>query len=182
MKSSSIFLSLTLVFSLAPNFIFAKERKKTECPDCTRSRPQHQGTEATQEINLLAQQLQNYMQQHQNQCGCPQGHCNCAVTNCTSQCQPNNEDNALQETVLSNFAQMVQSFFNIVQNPNNGQVVGTSVAQMLSGLVNVALQIMKRLPTSLSLEEREEYLDQVDAALKTCVRSLAREKKRLKLD
>ena len=84
--------------------------------------------------------------------------------------------------MLSNFAHIVQNFFNIVQSPSNAHVVGSNIAQMLSGLVNVAIEAMKRLPNDVTEEERAEYLEQLEEALKKSVRSLVKFKKSISIE
>src|SRR5476651_1276351 len=71
-----------------------------------------QQTDATHEINALANENQS------------------------------NKDTMTEQVVLGNFANIVQNFFSIVQNPHNTAHVGANISQMLAGIVNVAVQVM----------------------------------------
>lgn len=55
------------------------------------------------------------------------------------------KENATEQVVLGNFANIVQNFFSIVQDPHNTAHVGANISQMLAGIVNVAVEIMKTL-------------------------------------
>lgn len=92
-----------------------------------------------------------------------------------NQMDPNtnqDSDDQLAQTVLNNFAGIVQSFIQIASNPQNPSVVGSSIAQMLSGLVNVAMEVFKKLPECDSDEQREEYLTILESTLKKGIRTL----------
>ena len=152
-----------------------------QCPGndgctCSKSAQLH---DATQEINQLAHPSSPSASRPHNapcncasggMCSCPQGQCHCSP-----QCHNHaNGDDALEQTVLSSFATMVQSIFNIAQNPRNSQVVGTNIAQMLAGIVSVAKEVIHRMPESVTMEEKEAYLEEVELALKdACAHLLA---------
>ncbi len=114
--------------------------------------------DATAEINQLAKPVTNPVQ--------PQCH--------TQNNHSNQSHDNLEAAVLSNFAHIVQNFFNIVQSPGSVQVVGTNIAQMLSGLVNVAIEAMKRVPEDITQEERAKYLELLEDTLKKNIRSLTK--------
>jgi len=46
--------------------------------------------------------------------------------------------------IIGNFMNMLGNFGNIVQDPNNPHVVGSSITNMFGSLVNIAFQIMKK--------------------------------------
>lgn len=89
----------------------------------------------------------------------------------------NNRVDNTEQVVLGNFANIVQNFFSIVQNPHNGPHVGANISQMLAGIVNVAVEIMKNLPADASPEERAAFIKSVELSLKAALRTLANAKK-----
>lgn len=73
---------------------------------------------------------------------------------------------------------MVQNFFSIVQNPHDTAHVGANITQMLAGIVNVAVEIMKSLPENITLEERETFIKNIELTLKANLRNFSSAKKR----
>ncbi|MCX5922409.1 MAG: hypothetical protein NTX86_03705 [Candidatus Dependentiae bacterium] len=89
-------------------------------------------------------------------------------------------ETATEQIVLGTFANLVQNFFNIVQNPHNSTNVGTNVTQMVAGIVSAALQIMKNLPEDITAEEKQYCLDELETTLRQSLRTLALAQKALK--
>jgi len=50
------------------------------------------------------------------------------------------EDEHMPKLVLAQFANMVASFFNIVQDPKNPKVLGPNLINILGGIVNIAVE------------------------------------------
>lgn len=88
-----------------------------------------------------------------------------------------NKEDIVEQVVLSNFANIVQNFFSIVQNPHNSAHVGANISQMLAGVVNVAVEIMKSLPIDASPEERADFIRKIELTLKASLRTLANAKR-----
>jgi hypothetical protein len=84
---------------------------------------------------------------------------------------------ATEQVVLGTFANMVQNFFNIVQDPHNKPLVVANISQMLAGIVNVAVEVMKNFPFDASEQERTEFIQKIELALKTSLHKLARAQK-----
>ena len=82
-----------------------------------------------------------------------------------------------EQVVLGNFANIVQNFFSIVQNPHNSANVGANISQMLAGIVNVAVEVMKSFPADASPEERVAFIKNIELSLKASLRTLANAKK-----
>lgn len=87
------------------------------------------------------------------------------------------KEDVTEQVVLGNFANIVQNFFSIVQNPHNTAHVGANISQMLAGIVNVAVQVMKNLPADASPEERAAFIKNIELSLKASLRALAKAKK-----
>jgi hypothetical protein len=76
-------------------------------------------------------------------------------------------DDKLTSTVVANFANMVQNFFQLVQDPNNLSNVGSTIAGIFSGIINIASEAMKKIPLAATEEERQKHINTVETALKT---------------
>ena len=87
------------------------------------------------------------------------------------------KDAIIEQAVLGNFANIVQNFFSIVQNPHNVVNVGANISQILAGIVNVAVEVMKHLPADICLEERAAFIKNLELTLKASLRALAGAKK-----
>lgn len=57
-----------------------------------------------------------------------------------------------KQVIASNVAHMIDNCANIIADPHNPHVVGSSVARILSGIINIALQLGKRGVTSYENE------------------------------
>lgn len=82
-----------------------------------------------------------------------------------------------EQVVLGNFANIVQNFFSIVQNPHNTAHVGANISQMFAGIVNVAVEVMKNLPTEATPEERAAFIRNIERSLKASLRALTQAKR-----
>lgn len=102
-------------------------------------------TDATEELNQIAQQPKPHNQ---------------------------NNDETSTTVVLSHFANMVQNFIQIVQNPHNPVNVGTNIAQMFAGIINVALEAIKKSPTGSTSDETKKYIEQLETAFRVKLSSL----------
>jgi len=89
-----------------------------------------------------------------------------------------NKNDHVEQLVLGSFASIVQNFFSIVQNPHDTAHVGANITQMLAGIVNVAVEVMKNLPEDCTPEERETYIKNIELTLKTNLRKFAHAKYR----
>ena len=57
------------------------------------------------------------------------------------------------QAILSNFACVAGNFFNIVAAPNDPQNVGNSIAGMINGMINIAVEAFKNAQLSLDADE-----------------------------
>jgi hypothetical protein len=87
------------------------------------------------------------------------------------------KEDITEQVVLGNFANMVQNFFSIVQDPHNTAHVGANISQMLAGIVNVAVQVMKNFPVDASSQERAEFIKNIELSLTASLRALANAEK-----
>ena len=56
------------------------------------------------------------------------------------------QDDPTKQIIASNVANMIGNCANIIADPHNPHVVGSSVAHILSGIINIAVQLGKRTP------------------------------------
>lgn len=79
-------------------------------------------------------------------------------------------DEQTQE-ILKHFSNVVQNFFNIVQDPENKEVVVPNLVGMLSSIVNIGAEAMKKNgpPLNAELEEIEQYVQSLDPELKKSI-------------
>jgi hypothetical protein len=56
------------------------------------------------------------------------------------------QDDPNKQIIASNVANMIDNCANIIADPHNPHVVGSSVAHILSGIINIAVQLGKRTP------------------------------------
>ncbi len=75
----------------------------------------------------------------------------------------NDDDERIPKLVLAQFANMVASFFNIVQDPKNPKVLAPNLINILSGIVNIAVEGLKS--GVLTEEETEEIILRVSEVL-----------------
>ncbi len=61
------------------------------------------------------------------------------------------------QVVLANFANIVNSFFNIVQDPENPDVVRPHLVGMLSGIVNIGVQVINE--KNIKIDQETDDLD-----------------------
>lgn len=90
-----------------------------------------------------------------------------------------NKESITEQVVLGNFANIVQNFFSIVQNPHNAAHVGANITQMLAGIVNVAVEVMKNLPSDITPDERAAFIRNVELSLKASLRAFTQAKKNI---
>ena len=57
------------------------------------------------------------------------------------------------QAILTNFAGVAGSFFNIVAAPNDPQNVGNSIANMIHGMINIEVEAFKHAQLSLDADE-----------------------------
>lgn len=62
--------------------------------------------------------------------------------------QERKEDAAI---IIGNVANLIGSFTNIVQDPDNPEVVSNSVANMLGSILHIGVQLMKKMPDNLDI-------------------------------
>ncbi len=70
------------------------------------------------------------------------------------------EEQAVDETtqvVLGHFNKIVNNFFSIIQNPHEVENVGNNVADMLSNIVHIGTQVMKKNKLSINAYKDEVY-------------------------
>lgn len=87
------------------------------------------------------------------------------------------KDTIIEQVVLGNFANIVQNFFSIIQNPHNIGHVGANISQMLAGIINVAVEIMKNLPSDTCAEDRAIFIKNLEVSIKANLRALTLAKK-----
>ena len=75
----------------------------------------------------------------------------------------------ITQVVISNFANIVNCFFNIVQDPNNPQNIGENATNILGGIVNIALTAAKNGELSLdaSQDEIDAFIQKLEHELRT---------------
>ncbi len=73
------------------------------------------------------------------------------------------KEKEIVQHLLHNFAGIVGNFFNIVAAPNNPQVVGNSISNMLGGMINIAVEAFKR--GDLKLDANQETIKQFTQTL-----------------
>jgi len=56
------------------------------------------------------------------------------------------QDDPTKQIIASNVANMIDNCANIIADPHNPHVVGSSVAHILSGIINIAVQLSQRTP------------------------------------
>jgi hypothetical protein len=78
----------------------------------------------------------------------------------------------IEQVVLGNFANIVQNFFNIVQNPHNPVNVGANISQMLAGVVNVAVELVKGLPADMDPESRALIMQDLEKSFRASLRAI----------
>ena len=71
-----------------------------------------------------------------------------------------------EQVVVHAFANITQNFFNIALNPKDPANVTTNIIQMLAKIVKIGMEIMKRLPADISLEERQEGIAHIEQTMK----------------
>ena len=77
------------------------------------------------------------------------------------------------QAILTHFANIVNSFFGIVQDPHNPVNVGSNVANMLGSIVNIAVEAMtKHLPKNASEQEIIDYVRSFEEELKLMLHEL----------
>ncbi len=79
------------------------------------------------------------------------------------------EEDREQQIVLANFAQIVQGFFNIVQDPEDKQKIAQNLTHMLGNMINIALQATKSEKLSENTNERAiiTYINNINDNTKT---------------
>jgi len=73
------------------------------------------------------------------------------------------KEKEIVQHLLHNFAGIVGNFFNIVAAPNDPQVVGNSISNMLGGMINIAVEAFKR--GDLKLDADQETIKQFTQTL-----------------
>ena len=70
--------------------------------------------------------------------------------------------------ILANFAGIVASFFNILQDPENKEVVAPNLINMVAGMVNIGAEAMKKdgPPLKAHYDELDRYVQNMDEDLK----------------
>ncbi len=93
-----------------------------------------------------------------------------ADTKAQTQQQQQNQKEKYDPTpaVLNNFAHVIGGFISIVQDPNNPENVGASVANMLGHMINIAVEMTKRgnLLFNATPEDIAYFINNLDAELK----------------
>jgi len=72
-----------------------------------------------------------------------------------------NDDSKEVQVLLNHFAGIVGNFFSIIQDPDNPQVVGTSIANMIGGMINIVVEAIKndQLSSNANQEEITRYVE-----------------------
>ncbi len=75
------------------------------------------------------------------------------------------------QRLLLNFANVIGNFFNIVAAPNDPQVVGNSISNMLGGMINIAAEAFKRGDLKLDADQEtiKQFTQNLSKKLKTTV-------------
>lgn len=81
------------------------------------------------------------------------------------------------QVVLGTFANLVQNMVNIAVNPHNPSNVANNIIQMIAGIVGTSVQLSRNLPIDISIEERQQFLNDLEDCLKKELRSLVIAKK-----
>ena len=77
-----------------------------------------------------------------------------------------------EQVVFGAFANIVQNLFNIVQNPNDPTTVVNNVASMIAKIVGTGITIVRSMPIDITVEERQQFIDELQMSLEREMRSL----------
>jgi len=96
-------------------------------------------------------------------------------TNAQRRCEKCEQEEFLDEEaaiVLTNFAGMIGSFINIVQNPDNARNVGRNLGDMIHGIGNIVSMAIKRGKPIEDYIRSNEFKEQVRELIAKKVRPL----------
>lgn len=86
------------------------------------------------------------------------------------------QNNNVQNTVMTTFLTMVQNFITIIQNPENAEIISDNVADTMSNLVNAAAEIMQQMPQNATEQQKQEYIATLEEALMAGIRTIITDK------
>lgn len=75
------------------------------------------------------------------------------------------QEKETQQIVFGAFANIVQNLFCIVQNPKNPTNVANNIASMIASIVSTGMTITRNMPPEISMEERQQFIDELMDAL-----------------
>ncbi len=141
MKKMTHIFCITVLLSIPMSFLFSKE-DNTLLSNNTESLTSTPPQDATDEVNAMDNSAS-------------------PVTD--------NEDAKETQILLNHFAGIVGNFLTMIQDPNNPQVVGQSLANMISSTINFAFEVIKndQLSSDANPEEITRYVETwLDSQLK----------------
>ncbi len=92
----------------------------------------------------------------------------------TNNAQQKNNGDDNQVIILGHFARIAQNFFNIVQAPENREIVIPNLLGMFAGIVNIGSEVIKRsnLHVDADLHDIQAYVEQLNTELKNDIFSI----------
>ncbi len=91
-----------------------------------------------------------------------------------SETEDENEQPSDSQVILGHFGNIVGNMFNIMQNPENAQNVGTSITGIFANIVGLAVHaIQDKLGPNATEEEIQEFIEKnLDSELKEQIRGM----------
>ncbi|MDR3550295.1 MAG: hypothetical protein P4L31_02695 [Candidatus Babeliales bacterium] len=89
------------------------------------------------------------------------------------------KEKEVQQVVFGAFATIAQNLFNIVQNPKNPTNVANNVAAMIASIVSTGMTITRNLPAEVTIQERQQFVDELMITLERELKALGVTKRAL---